>query len=61
MYWDVVASMVQARLSKASKQLVYTLLAACKVDFEAFDVGEYGLTEWKPEGLGWHRITREVD
>lgn len=53
--------MVQARLSKASKQLVYTLLAACKVDFEAFDVGEYGLTEWKPEGLGWHRITREVD
>lgn len=51
MYWDIIASMVQARYPEVPKHTVYTLLSSCTTDFATFDVGVYGLAEWKLKEL----------
>ena len=49
MYWDIIAAMVEHRYPRVSKRLVYLLLSAYPGDFASFDVGVYGLAEWKDE------------
>lgn len=48
MYWDIIASMVQARYPEVSKNIVYTVLTSYKADFIALDVGVYGLAGSHP-------------
>lgn len=43
MYWDIIASMVQARYPGVSKNTVYVVLTSYKSDFIALDVGVYCL------------------
>jgi hypothetical protein len=47
MYRDIIAAMVAHRYPQVSKRLVYLLLSAYSSDFASFDVGVYGLAEWK--------------
>lgn len=49
MYWDIIASMVQARYPGVSKNMVYTVLTSYKADFIALDVGVYGLAGSHPK------------
>ena len=50
MYWDIIASMVRARYPQVSEHTVYILLSSYEADFAKFDIGVYGLAEWKPKG-----------
>ena len=50
MFWDIIASMVQAREPHVSRQVIYSILSSCSADFAAIDRGVYGLAEWRLKG-----------
>lgn len=57
MYWDIIASMVQARDPGITEHTIYTLLSSCKTHFTTFDLGVYGLAEWESKGGHTSRST----
>lgn len=46
MYWDIIATMVQDRKPRVSRQLVYALLSTCRREFKSFGRGVYGVVDW---------------
>lgn len=50
MFRDIVAAMVKARDAAFSERSIYQMLSSYGRDFAKFEVGVYGLAEWKSKG-----------
>lgn len=50
MFRDIVAAMVKARDAQFLERSVYQMLSSYGRDFVKFEVGVYGLAEWKSKG-----------
>jgi hypothetical protein len=50
MFRDIVAAMVKVRDAQFLERSVYQMLSSYGGDFVKFEVGVYGLAEWKSKG-----------